>query len=91
VVSRQMLSLARAQVLAVSAVSAAERLDRGTVDAAIRATILALGGVDGCVAALAREFGDRPETAPLRMRWAKQAVATVYGSTIVAPTARVSA
>jgi hypothetical protein len=76
--SRETLSLARAQVLAVSAVSAADQLDRSAADAAIRATVLAHGGVNGCVAALAHEFGERPETAPLRMRWAKRMVATVY-------------
>jgi hypothetical protein len=75
-----MLSLARAQALAVSAISAAEGLDRASVDAAVRATVRALGGVDGCVAALAREFGERPETAPLRMRWAKQAVSSLYAT-----------
>jgi hypothetical protein len=83
--SREMLSLARAQVLAVSAVSATERLDRRSADAAIRAAVLIHGGVDGCVAALAREFGDRPETAPLRMRWAKQVVSTVYAATPAGP------
>jgi hypothetical protein len=87
-VSRQNLSLARAQVLAVSPMSAAERLDRGRVDAVIRATVRALGGVGGCVAALAHEFGEYPDTAPLRMRWAKQAVAAVYDTPAAATPAR---
>jgi hypothetical protein len=78
--TQQMLSLARAQVLAVSALSATARLDRDSVDAAIRATVRSHGGVRGCVAALAHEFGQYPETAPVRMRWAKQAVAQLYGS-----------
>ena len=76
--SRQTLSLARAQVLAVSSLSSAARLDRVSVDAAIRATVRSHGGVNGCVAALAHEFGEYPETAPLRMRWAKQAIAALY-------------
>jgi hypothetical protein len=75
-----MLSLARAQALAVSGFSAATRLDRSSVDAAIRATVRSHGGVRGCVAALAQEFGEYPDTAPLRMRWAKQAVASLYDS-----------
>lgn len=83
--SRQMLSLARAQILAVSGLSATERLDRVSVDAAIRATVRSHGGVHGCVAALAHEFGAYPETAPLRMRWAKQAVAQLYGTSGNAP------
>jgi hypothetical protein len=78
--SRQTLSLARAQVLAVSSLSSAARLDRVSVDAAIRATVRSHGGLNGCVAALAQEFGEYPETAPLRMRWAKQTVAAVYGN-----------
>jgi hypothetical protein len=77
--SEQMLSLARAQALAVSERSTASALDRGSVDAAIRTTVRALGGVSGCVAALAQEFGDHPDTAPLRMRWARATVARVYG------------
>lgn len=77
--SQQTLSLARAQALAVSEMPAAAVLDRGSVDAAIRATVRALGGVSGCVAALAQEFGEHPETAPLRMRWARATVASVYG------------
>jgi hypothetical protein len=80
--SRQMLSLARAQILAVSSLSSAAQLDRGSVDAAIRATVRSYGGVNGCVAALAQEFGEYPETAPLRMRWAKQAVAALYDNRV---------
>jgi len=82
--SRQTLSLARAQVLAISSFSAAARLDRVSVDAAIRATVRSHGGVQACVAALAQEFGEYPDTAPLRMRWAKQAVASLYDSGAVA-------
>jgi hypothetical protein len=77
--SQQTLSLARAHALAVSGLSTASVLDRVSVDAAIRASVRALGGVSGCVAALAQEFGDHPDTAPLRMRWARQTVASVYG------------
>ena len=45
---------------------------------AVAAAIRALGG-PGCVAAVAQEFGEHPETAVARMRWARAAVAVAYG------------
>lgn len=72
------LFLTRAEILAVSPVSVADRLDRAAADAAIRATIRVRGGVKACVAALAQEYGDRPETASARMTWARQTVAALY-------------
>jgi hypothetical protein len=35
-------------------------------------------GSRGCAARVAQEFGDHPETAVLRMRWARQLVAEVF-------------
>jgi hypothetical protein len=75
--SRERLFLARAEALAISGVSMAE-LDRAAADAAIRATVRALGGVRNCVAAFAYEFGEHPETASERMRRARRAVADLY-------------
>ncbi len=58
--------------------STSENLDRARADAAIRAAVVAHGGVRGCAAALAQEFGDRPETAAARMGRARLAVSVVY-------------
>jgi len=40
---------------------------RQVIDAAIRAF-----GSSGCAARVAQEFGDHPETAAARMRWARE-------------------
>jgi hypothetical protein len=54
--------------------SALQRSDRPTaamVAAAISATVEQLG-LRGCVAQMAQEFGDHPDVASERMRWASQ-------------------
>jgi hypothetical protein len=43
---------------------------------AIMTTVRALGSL-GCAACVAKEFGDHPETAVMRMRWAREQVATL--------------
>jgi hypothetical protein len=43
---------------------------------AIHVSLRACGGAKGCAAVVAAEYGDHPETAALRMRWAL-ALATV--------------
>jgi hypothetical protein len=72
------LSLARAEALAVSNARQGDLLDRPSVDALIRATVAFYGGVRGCAAALAQQFGDQPELAAPRMRWARQTVTALY-------------
>jgi hypothetical protein len=44
------------------------------VEAAIRHAVSAHGGVRGCAAEVAAEYGEHPETAVPRMRWARQIV-----------------
>jgi len=44
------------------------------VEAAISSALTACGGVDGCVSALAAAYGDHPETAVPRMKWARQTI-----------------
>jgi hypothetical protein len=54
-----------------------QRSDDPTAEAvseAIRDTVRQLG-VRGCAGRVAEEFGDHPETAAARMRWARQLVA----------------
>jgi len=79
--SSEKLFLARAEILAVSHASATETLDRAGANAAIGSTIRRHGGVAGCLATLAQEFGEHPETAAPRMRWARQTVAALYHAT----------
>jgi hypothetical protein len=76
--SREQLFLVRAEVLTMSGVSM-PALDRAAADAAIRATVRALGGVRNCVAAFAYEFGEHPDITAERMRSARRAVAALYG------------
>lgn len=72
------LFIARAEVLAVSGLPLGGSVARRDADAAIRAAVRAHGGVRGCVAALAYEFGEHPETTAERMRRARAAVASLY-------------
>ena len=44
------------------------------VEAAISSALTACGGVDGCVSVLAAAYGDHPETAVPRMKWARQTI-----------------
>jgi NADPH-dependent 2,4-dienoyl-CoA reductase/sulfur reductase-like enzyme len=37
-------------------------------------------GVDYCLSRVAQEFGDHPETAVTRMRWAREAVSRAYAT-----------
>ena len=59
--------------------SALQRSDELTVSQIRRAITAALdgSGVTGCAGRVAQEFGDHPETAAARMRWARTAVATL--------------
>lgn len=44
------------------------------VEAAISSALTVCGGVDGCISALAAAYGDHPETAVPRMKWARQTI-----------------
>lgn len=70
--SQDMLRNARAEALFAS------NLPAGTTDdaqlrAAITATIRQYGGVRGCAAVMATEYGEHPTQAVERMRWARDA------------------
>jgi len=57
--------------------SALQRSDEPSVSQIRQAITAALNGygVAGCAGRVAQEFGDHPETAAARMRWARSAVA----------------
>ena len=75
---RSQLLAARAAALFASDLPAGSRPSGPAVEAAIAGAVRACGGVRGCVARMAAAYGDYPETAASRMRWARGLVVTVY-------------
>lgn len=65
-----------AEALFVSALQPAESPDAAQIRRAVAATLKRLGA-SGCAAQVAGEFGDHPETAVTRMRWALAAITTI--------------
>jgi hypothetical protein len=59
-----------AEALFASPLQPSDQPDSAQIEAAITRTLEMLGGAEGCAAWLAHEFGDHPETAVNRMRWA---------------------
>jgi hypothetical protein len=74
------LTAARAEALFTSPLPTGTHPARATVDEAIRVAVRAHGGVRNCAADVAGEYGDHPEWAVPRMRWARQVVEERYGS-----------
>jgi len=69
----------RADALFASALQRSDRPSPGQVRQAIAAAA-ARYGASGCAARVAQAFGEHPETAAIRMRWARTAVAGVFGA-----------
>jgi len=71
------ISAVRSDALFVSALQPSQepgaRLVRQAVAAAVRQF-----GAEGCAGRVAQEFGEHPENAAARMRWALRAVAAAY-------------
>ncbi|MBG0565819.1 hypothetical protein [Actinoplanes aureus] len=72
------LTDARAEALFTSPLATGSRPDHDIVEQAIRAAVRARGGVRGCAADVAAEYGDHPECAVPRMRWARGIVEHLY-------------
>jgi hypothetical protein len=53
---------------------------RQAIDAAVRAL-----GYSGCAGRVAQEFGDHPETAVARMRWARATARSAVGDLVPEP------
>jgi hypothetical protein len=68
------VTAARAEALFVSGLSAVGNPTKAEVSAAIRDAIRRHGGTRGCAGEMAAAYGDRPEMAAVRMRWALQVV-----------------
>lgn len=69
---------ARCAALFASALQCSDAATAGAVTQAISGTVRRLG-VAGCVGLMAREFGDHPEAARERMRWARLVVTELFG------------
>jgi hypothetical protein len=67
------ISTARADALFVSALQRSDEPSTTQIRQAIAATIREYGA-RGCAARVAQEYGEHPETAVLRMRWARTLV-----------------
>jgi hypothetical protein len=68
-----------ANALFVSTLQRSDKPTAGHVRQAIAAAVHAYGG-QGCAERVAQEFGDHPETAVVRMRWARAVASEVFGS-----------
>ena len=64
------MSAVRADAVFVSGLQRRDELSAGQVRQAVAAAIRAFGCL-GCAGRVAQEFGDHPETAVIRMRWAR--------------------
>jgi hypothetical protein len=73
------LAEARAAALFASDLSAQCEHTETEVAAAIRSAIGAHDGLRGCAGEMAAAYGDHPETAARRMRWARTVVEDLYG------------
>jgi hypothetical protein len=72
------IDTARADALFASALQISDKPSAVQVKQAIDTAASTLGDL-GCAARVAQEFGEHPETAVTRMRWAREEVACVFG------------
>jgi hypothetical protein len=81
--STDLLTAARAEALFTSTLSSTGPLfSSDEITNAIRRAVRAHGGTRGCAIEVAGEFGDHPETAGPRMRWALDVVTVTYGTCV---------
>jgi hypothetical protein len=73
------VSFARTDALFASTLQRSDEPSAVQVKQAIVAATRAFGDL-GCAARVAQEYGEHPETAASRMRWARTAVAGMSGS-----------
>ena len=78
------IDTARADALFASVLQISDAPSSVQVKQAIDAATSTLGDL-GCAARVAQEFGEHPETAVTRMRWAKAEVACVFGGSPSGP------
>ncbi len=81
------ISAARADALFASALQRSEEPGARQVRQAIAAAIGAYGQL-GCAARVAQAYGEHPDIAVRRMRWARTAVAAAFGGSQPQPAYR---
>jgi len=72
-----------ADALFVSALQCSSELSAGQIRQAVAAAVGAFG-YSGCAERVAQEFGDHPETAAARMRWALAVADQAFGQPVAA-------
>ena len=72
------ISEVRADALFVSTVQRSDLPSTGQVRQAVAAAVRQFGG-RGCLGLVAQEFGEHPELAAARMRWALRVAAGAFG------------
>ena len=72
------ISAARADALFASALQRSDQPSAAQVRQAVIAATRTFGDL-GCAARVAQEYGEHPETAAARMRWARTAVVGAFG------------
>ena len=73
------LDTVRADALFASVLQCSDEPSAAQIMQAITTATSALG-CTGCAAQVAQEYGEHPETAAARMRWARAAVADAFGA-----------
>jgi hypothetical protein len=79
------MSGVRADALFASTLQRSDEPSAGQVRQATAAAIGVFGAL-GCAALVAQAYGEHPETAVTRMRWARTAVADAFGGSQPEPT-----
>jgi hypothetical protein len=74
----------RADALFVSVLQRSDEPSCGEVRQAVAAAVRAFGRL-GCAERVAQEFGDHPETAVSRMRWARKVASEAFGEPAAHP------
>jgi hypothetical protein len=75
-------SAARADAVFVSGLQRRDEPSAGEVKRAVTAAIRAFG-CSGCAGRVAQEFGDHPETAVIRMRWARGVARQAFADSLL--------
>ena len=78
------ISAARAEALFASALQCSDEPSTWQVEQAVAAAIGTFGEL-GCAARVAQAYGEHPETAVLRMRWARAEVTDAFAGAQPAP------
>jgi hypothetical protein len=75
---REVIDAARAEALFTSRYATGTQLESAEVAEAVAGAVRRHGGVRGCVSEMAYAYGEAPEAAAARMRWARGVVLRCY-------------